>query len=57
MIANHMWPVTHELPKTKEGFLITLADKWCAVTEFLNFHDARIDAVIGQASGEGNSLS
>ena len=57
MIANHMWPVTHELPKTKEGFLITLADKWCAATEFLNFHDARIDAVIGQASGEGNALS
>ena len=57
MIANHMWPVTPDMPKTKEGFLITLADKWCAVTEFLNFHDDRIDAVIGQASGEGNALS
>ncbi|MBQ1917163.1 MAG: hypothetical protein II177_06760 [Lachnospiraceae bacterium] len=46
MIANHMWPVTAEMPKTREGILITIADKWCAVTEFLNFHDDRIDEVL-----------
>lgn len=46
MIANHMWPVTPERPRTREGFFITLADKWCAITEFLNFHDDRIDEII-----------
>ena len=57
MIAHHMWPVTHGLPKTREGFMITLADKWCAITEFLNFHDDRIDAVLGQAFGEADALN
>lgn len=49
MIANHMWPVTPVIPKTREGRLITLADKWCAITEFLHFHDDRIDEVLGTA--------
>lgn len=47
MIANHMWPVTPGIPKTREGMLLTIADKWCAITEFLNLHDDRIDGVLG----------
>lgn len=35
MIAHHMWPMCKEMPETLEGVLITIADKWCAVTEFL----------------------
>lgn len=33
MILNHMWPVTIRLPKTKEGFLLTLIDKYTASLE------------------------
>ena len=33
MILHHMWPVTIIPPKTKEGFLLTLIDKYCAMIE------------------------
>ncbi|MQN01617.1 MAG: HD domain-containing protein [Lachnospiraceae bacterium] len=56
MIEHHMWPVTHERPVTKEGFFITIADKVAAVTEFLKFHDDRIDAVLDSGAGEENAL-
>ena len=35
MIVNHMWPMTSELPKYAETWLITIADKYAAVLEFL----------------------
>lgn len=54
MIANHMWPVTKQRPKTIEGIMITIADKWCAVTEFLHMHDDRIDDVLGLEDSEDN---
>ena len=33
IIAHHMWPVTLELPHCREAFIITVADKYCAVME------------------------
>lgn len=33
MIINHMWPVTIKIPKTREGFILTIVDKYCAVYE------------------------
>lgn len=33
MILKHMWPLSPELPKYKETFVITLVDKYCAIAE------------------------
>ncbi len=33
IIINHMWPVTPKPPKTKEGWIITVVDKYCAIKE------------------------
>lgn len=35
MIIKHMWPVTPALPKSAEGFILTLVDKYCAICESL----------------------
>ncbi|NLC96252.1 MAG: HD domain-containing protein [Erysipelotrichaceae bacterium] len=32
-ILNHMWPVTHTRPKTAEGHIVQLADKYSASIE------------------------
>ena len=37
MILRHMWPGTIVPPKYKEGFVLTLADKWCATKEIVTF--------------------
>lgn len=33
-ILHHMWPSSHEMPHTKEGLILTIADKYCAAIEF-----------------------
>ncbi len=35
MIKKHMWPVTIIPPRTKEGFLLTFIDKYCALMELV----------------------
>lgn len=35
IITKHMWPVTLAFPKSKEGFLLTFVDKYCAIEESL----------------------
>lgn len=41
MIIKHMWPVTPVLPKSKEGFVLTLADKLSALSEFAEFMSSK----------------
>ena len=36
MIIKHMWPITLKLPKYKESYILTLVDKYCALTESFN---------------------
>ncbi len=35
IIEKHMWPATKQLPKYKEGYVIVLVDKYCALLEFV----------------------
>ena len=37
MIIKHMWPVTLIPPKSCEGIILTIADKYCAVKEWINY--------------------
>lgn len=32
-----MWPVTIKLPRTKEAFILTLVDKYCATYETVSY--------------------
>ena len=32
-ILNHMWPMTHKMPKYKESMIVSLIDKYCTVLE------------------------
>ena len=35
IIESHMWPLTlFTFPRSREAFLVTLADKYCALREF-----------------------
>ncbi len=43
IILKHMWPVTFfRFPKYKESFIITLTDKWSALTSFYNYYKSRL---------------
>lgn len=35
IIVKHMWPLTIKLPKYKESFIVSCADKYCAIIEML----------------------
>lgn len=37
IILKHMWPVTIHMPKSKEGFLLTFVDKYCAILEGVKY--------------------
>lgn len=38
IILKHMWPVTIKLPKYKESHIVTLVDKYSAITESLSYY-------------------
>lgn len=40
IIAKHMFPINSRLPKYKESFIVSLADKICAVQEFFGYKKA-----------------
>lgn len=35
IIRRHMWPLTPTPPRTKEGFIVSIVDKYCAINEIL----------------------
>lgn len=37
MIKKHMWPVTPIPPKSKEGLLLTIIDKYCTLNETIRY--------------------
>jgi len=47
IIKNHMWPVTPQLPKFKETYIITLVDKYFAVAEAFIGKDLKIKKIYG----------
>lgn len=36
IIEKHMWPATGKLPKYREGYVIMIVDKYCAILEFFS---------------------
>ncbi len=34
-IVNHMWPLSEAFPKYKESYILSFADKYCAVAEVI----------------------
>ena len=41
IILRHMWPLTITPSKYPETYIVTLADKYCAVMEFFNYENKR----------------
>ncbi len=41
MIVKHMWPVTTQMPKYAETYILTFVDKYCALIEFILPQPAR----------------
>ncbi len=40
IIRSHMWPLTlFHVPRSREAFLVMLADKWCALREMRTRHE------------------
>ncbi len=42
IILRHMWPLTPIPPRYREGWVVTLADKYCATQEMLRDHSPRL---------------
>ena len=47
IIVKHMWPVTPQFPRSKEGFILTFIDKYCALAEAIkvlkkNIHKKKV---------------
>lgn len=42
IIIKHMWPVTFEFPKSIEGFILTVVDKYCAIMESFDVLKSRL---------------
>ncbi len=38
IIKKHMWPLTVVPPMCREGWIVTMADKWCSLMETFHIH-------------------
>lgn len=41
IILKHMWPLTIRLPKSREAFIVLMADNYAAIAEILIWHKQR----------------
>lgn len=41
IIKKHMWPLTLQLPKYKESYIVVLIDKYCSVMEIIGLHNKK----------------
>ena len=44
MMITHMYPVTKEAPTTKEGWLLTYADKAVSIREYMKYRVLRMNS-------------
>ena len=42
MIIKHMWPITISSPNSKEGFILTFVDKYCAISESMEIIKSKL---------------
>ena len=42
IIKKHMWPVTLALPKSREAFILTFVDKYCALSESFDVYSSTL---------------
>lgn len=42
MIIKHMWPITISFPNSKEGFILTFVDKYCAIYESMEIIKSKL---------------
>ena len=57
IIVKHMFPLTISLPSYRESFIVTIADKWCAIAEIFRIDISsylinRVNFNIALANGE-----
>lgn len=44
-IVKHMWPMTLNIPKYKEGWVITMMDKYCATCEIIRSSSIKFKSI------------
>lgn len=37
IIIKHMWPVSFDIPRSREAFILTFVDKYCAISEVSSY--------------------
>lgn len=52
IIKKHMWPLTVMPPMYREGWIVTMADKWCSVMETFGVHKGH-GAIIDKLKADG----
>ena len=45
IILNHMWPVTLRIPRTKEGIIITITDKYATIREGIGYYAKQLSKI------------
>ena len=46
IIVKHMWPLTLKLPRYKETYIVSLADKYCSIIETLKREPSSLSSLL-----------